>query len=148
MTPVPRTIIAVTTEDDRHVMVVDRAAGLAIETNATVILYDLDADMGALESPFPMASSGDGEEDRFGDRLGPNDLEAAGRHALADQVRVIRAAGINAFGWLPPKPDADSLVEYAARQGADLVLVSADDAGLIDALEPVGRIRVEAVAPS
>jgi len=55
MTPAPRTIIAVTTEDDRHVMVVDRAASLAIETNATVILYDLDADIGVLESPFPTA---------------------------------------------------------------------------------------------
>jgi len=148
MTPAPRTIIAVTTEDDRHLMVVDRAAGLAIETNATVILYDLDAHIGALESPLPTASSGDGQEEQFGDRLGPSDLEAAGRRALADQIRVIRAAGIDAFGWLPPKPDADSLVEYAARQGAELVLLSTDDAGLIDALEPVGRIRVEAVAPS
>lgn len=148
MTPAPRTIIAVTTEDDRHVMVVDRAASLAIETNATVILYDLDADIGTLESPLLTASSGDGQEDRCGDRLGPNDLEAAGRRVLADQVRVIRAAGIDAFGWLPPKPDADSLVEYAARQGAELVLLSTDDSGLIDALEPVGRIRVETVAPS
>jgi nucleotide-binding universal stress UspA family protein len=143
----PSTIIAVTTEDDRHVMVVDRAAGLAIETNATVILYDLDADSHALESPSPTAWPGEGDEDRFGARLDPNDLEAAGRRALADQVRVIRAAGIDAFGWLPPKPDADSLVEYAARQGAELVILSTDDAGLIDALEPVGRIRVEAVAP-
>jgi nucleotide-binding universal stress UspA family protein len=147
MTSSPRTIIAVTAEDDRHTMVVDRAAGLAIQTNATVILYDLDADSGALESPFPTASPGGGEEDRFDARLDPKDLEAAGRRALADQVRVIRAAGIDAFGWLPPKPDADSLVEYAARQGAELVLLSTDDAGLIDALEPVGRIRVEAVAP-
>jgi hypothetical protein len=147
MTPSPRTIIAVTTEDDRHAMVVDRAAGLAIQTNATVILYDLDADIGALESPFPKAWPGDGDDVQFGDRLDPNDLEAAGRRALADQVRVIRAAGIDAFGWLPPKPDADSLVEYASRQGAELVLLSTDDAGLIDALEPVGRIRVEAVAP-
>ena len=61
---------------------------------------------------------------------------------------AVFAAGIDAFGWLPPKPDADSLVEYAARQGAELVLLSTDDSGLIDALEPVGRIRVETVAPS
>ena len=170
MTHVPSTIIAVTTEDDRHAMVIDRAAGLAIETNATVILYDLDADMGPLESPLPTAWSGDGEEEQFGDRLDPNDLEAAGRSALADQVRVIRAAGIEAFGWLPPKADADALVEYATRQGAELVLVSTDDAALIDALHstlpqavraakatnrrrgnrpaPTRRIRVEAVAPS
>jgi hypothetical protein len=31
---------------------------------------------------------------------------------------------------------------------ADFVLHSTDDAGLIDALEPVGHIRVDAVAPS
>jgi hypothetical protein len=170
MTHVPSTIIAVTTEDDRHAMVIDRAADLAIETNATVILYNLDADMGPLESPLPTAWSGDGEEEQFGDRLDPNDLEAAGRSALADQVRVIRAAGIEAFGWLPPKADADALVEYATRQGAELVLVSTDDAALIDALHstlpqavraatatkrrrgnrpaPSRRIRVEAVAPS
>ena len=147
MTPTPRTIIAVTAEDDRHAMVVDRAAGLAIQTNATVILFDLDADIGASARPFPSARSGDGDEERFGDRLDPNDLEAAGRRSLADQVRVMRAAGIDAFGWLPPTPNADSLVECAARQGAELVLLSTDDAGLIDALEPVGRIRVEAVAP-
>ena len=147
MTPSPRTIIAVTAEDDRHAMVVDRAAGLAIETNATVILYDLDAHIGELESAFPKTWPGDGDKEPFVDRLDPNDLEAAGRRALADQVRVIRAAGIDAFGWLPPTPDPDSLVQYVAAQGADLVLLSTDDAGLIDALEPLGHIRVEAVAP-
>jgi hypothetical protein len=52
MTPAPRTIIAVTTEDDRHVMVVDRAASLAIETNATVILYDLDAESARRRARF------------------------------------------------------------------------------------------------
>jgi hypothetical protein len=160
MPDTPRTIIAVTTEDDRHRMVVERAAGIASETKATVILYDLDADMGLLESPLPTGWSGDGEEEQFGDRLEPRDLEAAGRNALADQVRVVRAAGIDAFGWLPPKADADSLVEYAARQGAELVLISADDSHLIEAFQSSqagpdpsgpgsrGRVRVEAVAPN
>jgi len=123
--------------------------------------------MGRCRSSGSAAWSGDGEDEQFGDRLDPNDLEAAGRRALADQVRVIRAAGIEAFGWLPPKADADSLVEYAAKQGAELVLVSTDDAALINGLQsmlpgiappgvasqvhatvPVERIRVEAVAPS
>lgn len=148
MTPSPRTIIAVTSEDDRHATVVDRAAGLAIQTNATVILYDLDADIGALVRPFLTARSGGADAESFGERLDPNDLEAAGRRALADQVRVMRAAGIDAFGCLPPTPDADSLVQYSAAQGADLVVLSTDDAGLIDALKPVGRIRIEEVAPS
>ena len=139
-----KTIIAVTTEDDSHRSVIDRAAGLASESKATLILYDLDADMGPLESPLPTAWSGDGEEDQFGDRLAPNDLEAAGRSALADQVRVVRAAGVEAFGWLPEKADADSLVQYATDQAADLVLVSIDDT----TLRPAGeRIRLEVVNP-
>ena len=139
-----KTIIAVTTEDDSHRSVIDRAAGLASESKATLILYDLDADMGPLESPLPTAWSGDGEEDQFGDRLAPNDLEAAGRSALADQVRVVRAAGVEAFGWLPEKGDAESLVQYATNQAADLVLVSTDDT----ALRPAGeRIRLEVVNP-
>ena len=139
-----KTIIAVTTEDDSHRSVIDRAAGLASESKATLILYDLDADMGPLESPLPTAWSGDGEEEQFGDRLAPNDLEAAGRSALADQVRVVRAAGVEAFGWLPEKADADSLVQYATDQAADLVLVSIDDT----TLRPAGeRIRLEVVNP-
>ena len=139
-----KTIIAVTTEDDSHRSVIDRAAGLASESKATLILYDLDADMGPLESPLPTAWSGDGEEDQFGDRLAPNDLEAAGRSALADQVRVVRAAGVEAFGWLPEKGDAESLVQYATNQAADLVLVSIDDT----TLRPAGeRIRLEVVNP-
>jgi hypothetical protein len=162
-----KTIIAVTTEDDRHRAVVDRAASLARDMDATVILYDLDADLGPLESPLPTAWSGDGEDEQFGNRLDPNDLETAGQGALADQVRVVRAAGIDAFGWLPPKADAESLVEYAAKQGAALVLISTDDTDLVSALQataadvadsnvardagtkaPGARVRVEAVAPS
>ena len=126
-------------------MVVDRAAGLAIQTNATVILYDLDVEIGALESPLPTGWSSGSEEDRFGARLDPNDLEAAGRRALADQVRVIRAAGIG-LRLAAAKPDADSLVEYAARQGASSSPFDRRR-GAHRRPEPVGRIRVEAVAP-
>jgi hypothetical protein len=159
MTRTPNTIIAVTTEDDSHRPVIDRAASLAAETKATVILYDLDADMGPLESPLPTAWSGDGEEEQFSDRLAPQDLEAAGRSRMADQVRMVRAAGLDAFGWLPAKADADTLVQYATKQRADLVLVSADDAEILDALRSGStggadddgdgaRVRVEAVTAS
>jgi hypothetical protein len=149
----PTTIIAVTSEDDRHDPVLDRAAALGREADATVILFDLDADFGPFESPLPTAWSGDGEEEQFGSRLDPNDLEAAGQAALADKVRAIRAAGVNAFGWLPPKADASSLVAYAAEQAADLVLVSTEDTELIEALRDSASpapaaIRVEAVAPA
>jgi hypothetical protein len=164
VTNAPKTIIAVTTEDDRHQNVLERAASLASQTRATVILYDLDADTGPFASPLPTAWSADGEREQFDDRLAPNDLEAAGRRALADQVRVVRAAGIEAFGWLPPRADAEAVAEYAASLRADLVLVSTADADLIDGLQSAapetagaedtrgrqgtGRIRVEAVSPS
>ena len=154
----PPTIIAVTSDDDRHAPVLDRAAALGREAGATVILFDIDADLGPFESPLPTAWSGDGEEQQFGNRLDPNDLEAAGQAGLADKVRAIRAAGIEAFGWLPAKADATSLVEYAAEQAAELVLVSTEDTDLIDALRSspeasagpgatTTRVRVEAVTP-
>jgi len=158
----PATIIAVTSADRRHLPVLDRAAALGREAGATVILFDLDADLGPFESPLPTAWSGDGEEEQFGNRLDPNDLETAGQGALADKVRAMRAAGVEAFGWLPPKADASSLVDYAAEQAADLVLVSSEDTTLIEALKSSpeasaregerrdqanAKIRVEAVTP-
>jgi hypothetical protein len=147
MTKAAPTIIAATGEDSRHRSVIKRATAMASESGGTVILYDLDADTGPLASPLPTEWSADGEQEQFGDRLSPNDLEAAGRAALADQVRAIRAAGVTAFGWLPAKADATSIAEYAAKQGAEVVLVSTEDAELVEALraEP---IRAEAVPPA
>jgi hypothetical protein len=154
----PSTIIAVTSDDGRHQAVLDRAAALA-KGRATVILFDIDADLGPLESPLPTAWSGDGETEQFDQRLDPNDLDMAGQGALADRVRAVSAAGVEAFGWLPPKADASSLAAYAADQSAELILVSSEDHDLIEALRaspaasrprseaPVDgrRIRVEAV---
>ena len=147
MTMNPGTIIAVTSDDQRHRPVIDRAASLASETGATVILFDLDADLGPLESPLPTAWSGDGTEEQFGNRLSPGDLDAAGQSALADQVRVVRAAGVSAFGWLPPKADGPALAEYATDQHAEQVIVSSEDAELVEALRATA-IRVEAVPPA
>jgi hypothetical protein len=69
---------------------------------------------------------------------------------------------VKAFGWLPPKADAESLAEYAARQSADVVLVSTEDKDLVEAFRGsasgdggdrarsrTGRsIEVEAVPPA
>lgn len=155
------TIIAVTGNDDRHRTVLDRAASLAAETGATVILYDRDADLGPLESPLPTSWSGDGDREQFGDRLDPGELEAAGQQALADQVRVVRAAGVDAYGWLPAKADPEAFAEYAAEQQAGVVVVASGDEDLVSALAPAdattatsdhrlatagnGGIRVEAL---
>jgi hypothetical protein len=131
--PMPHhaTIVAVTTEDDSHAAVRKRAAALARHGGSTLILWAADASLSALESPLPTGWSGDGEEEQFGDRLGPNDLEAAGHEPLARQVGQLRADGIDAWGWLPDTADADHLAAYAVDQGATLVLVSTADGDLI-----------------
>jgi hypothetical protein len=152
-TPHPAAIVAVTGDDPERAAVVKRAAAVARDGGTTVILWDRDAAASPLESPLPTGWSGDGEKEQFGDRLGPNDLMAAGREPLARQVGELRSAGLDAWAWLPDKADAEHLAAYAADQNADLVLVSADDKDLLADLRdlsrrhdaPAGRLRVEAV---
>jgi hypothetical protein len=143
----PSTIIAVTRRAEGPEPVLHRAAQRATETGAAVILYDIDASPSPLESPMPTNWSGDGEEEQFGQRLGTSDLEAAGQAPLADKVRTLRAAGVEAFGWLPAKGDPATLVEYAREQAAEVVLVSQGDDDLVEALGAAdgGPIEVEAV---
>lgn len=129
------TIVAVTGHEKPRQRLLERAESLGRDTQATVILFDRDADLGPLMSPLPTAWSAEGEEEEFGNRLSPVDLETAGQAALADQVRALRAAGIDAFGWLPPKADAELLAEYASSQGAATILVSAEDEDFVDGLK-------------
>ena len=129
------TIVAVTGHDKPRQHLLERAESLGRDAGATVILFDRDADLGPLMSDLPTAWSAEGDEDEFGDRLDPEELETVGQAALAEQVRGLRAAGIQAFGWLPPQADAKSLAEYASKQGADTVLVSAEDKDLVDGLQ-------------
>jgi hypothetical protein len=123
-----RTIVAVTGEDDRFAPVRSRATSLAAGGQGTVILYDLDAG-GLFASPVPTEWSGEGQEELVEqeagprDRLDPEELDTAGRSEIAEQVRSMRAAGVDAWGWLPTTKDARDLAEYAERQGASLVLV-------------------------
>jgi hypothetical protein len=152
-TPLPAAIVAVTGDDATRASVLKRAAAVAGIAGSTVILWDRDAAGSPLESPLPTGWSGDGEQEQFGDRLGPNDLVAAGREPLARQVGELRSAGLDAWAWLPDKADAEHLAAYAVDQNADLVLVSADDEDLLADLRdlsrhddaPAGRLRVEAV---
>ncbi|HEX5827778.1 MAG TPA: hypothetical protein VFY23_09680 [Candidatus Limnocylindrales bacterium] len=134
----PATIVAVTGEDDRYDAIRSRATAMAAGGNATVILYDIDA-AGVFASPVPTAWSGEGqeelvEEEATRDRLDPDALETAGRHAIAEQVRGMRTLGVNAWGWLPTKKDAADLAAYAERQRASVVLVPKDleQPGLVD----------------
>jgi hypothetical protein len=152
-TPHPAAIVAVTGDDATRGSVLKRAAAVARDAGSTVILWDRDAAGSPLESPLPTDWSGDGEQEQFGDRLGPNDLVAAGREPLARQVGELRSAGLDAWAWLPDTADAEHLAAYAADQNADLVLVSADDKDLLADLRDLGRrddasagrLRVEAV---
>ena len=115
-------IVAVVSEEGGE-RVRRRAIELARESGAPLILWDADAGGRLLEDPLPNQFSAHGEEEQFGDRLTVNDLEAAGRAALARQVREAEAAGVTAWGWLPSDQKPESLRDYAARHGARTVVV-------------------------
>lgn len=119
----PLTVIAVTTEDDRHPETRAEAVRRAQDAHATLILYDLDAGRSPLESPLPTEWDSEGEEEAVGDRLGPDELDAAGRSTIAEQVRLARAAGVDAWGWLPDADDREALISYAAGQPRPLIVV-------------------------
>jgi hypothetical protein len=122
-----RTVIAVTGEDDRFEPVRRAGVDRASAEHATLILYDIDAETSPLESPLPTEWSADGTDEEVGDRLGPEELEAAGREAIARQVREARGRGLDAWGWLPRDGGKDALMEYAARQPSAHVLVPDGD---------------------
>ena len=136
-----QTIVAVTGEDDRYAPVRSRATALAAGGHGTVILYDLDAG-GLFASPVPTEWSGEGQEELVEqeagprDRLDPDELDTAGRSAIAEQVRSMRSVGVDAWGWLPTSKDAGDLAAYAERQRATLVLVppQLEEPGLLDRL--------------
>jgi hypothetical protein len=125
-----RTVIAVTGEDDRFEPIREAAMARALKDRATLILYDIDAAGSPLESPTPTEWSAEGTEEDVGDRLGPEELEAAGRTAISRQVEQARAKGLEAWGWLPSDTGRDALVEYASRQPAPRVFAPEGDPDL------------------
>lgn len=125
-----RTVIAVTGEDDRFEPIRKAAIERALAEHASLILYDIDAVGSPLESPVPTGWSAEGTEEDVGDRLGPEELEAAGRSAIARQVEAARAKGLDAWGWLPSDKGRDALVEYASREPSARVFGPKDDPDL------------------
>jgi hypothetical protein len=125
-----RTVIAVTGEDDRYEPVRRAALERARADRARLILYDVDAATGPLESATPTGWSAEGTEEDAGDRLGPEELEAAGHEAIARQVRDARELGLDAWGWLPSDKGREALLEYAANQPGAHVLVPDGDPDL------------------
>jgi hypothetical protein len=138
-----RTIIATVGEADDHAPLLEAAIGRALREHATLILYDLDAGSNPLMNPLPTAWSAEGTEEMVTDRLGPEELDAAGRPEIAEQVRQARDRGADAWGWLPAGDDRDTLAAYAARQPAPLLLVAAGESELIGE-----GIRSEVVGPT
>jgi hypothetical protein len=120
-----RTILAYTAEDGRLDAVRRAAVELARRDGSRLVLYDVDA-AGIFQKPLPTNWSGQGSEREFGDVLGPADLERAGRHAIASQVVEARAAGVDAWAWLPGGLGARDLAEYVQRVGADLIVIPAE----------------------
>jgi hypothetical protein len=125
-----RTVIAVTGEDDRFEPIRQAAIARALADHATLILYDMDAASSPLESPVATGWSAEGTEEEVGDRLGPEELEAAGREAIARQVKEARAKGIDAWGWLPSDASRDVLLEYAAHEPGARVFAPQGDPDL------------------
>jgi hypothetical protein len=125
-----RTIIAVTGEDDRYRTVREAAIDRALGAHATLILYDIDAPQGPLESVVPTEWSAEGTVEDAGDRLGPEELEAAGQMPLARQVADARERGVDAWGWLPNDAKRETLLEYAAGEPAARIMVPQGDPDL------------------
>jgi hypothetical protein len=123
LTTTRNTIVAYTAEDDRLVAVRREAERLARDHAATLILYDIDAAEPLAGSPLPTNWSADRTDEQTPDRLDADDLERAGRHPIAEQVRFARSKGIDAWGWLPPDPRGSALRDYAEQVGAGIVLL-------------------------
>lgn len=147
----PATILAYTSEDGRYDYVRLAAVAKAKESNATLILYDIDSAGVWGEEPLPTWISADGEEEQVPNRLAPEDLERAGRETVARQVADARAEGVDAYGWLTGSKGAGRLAEYAEKERVDLVMLPDDlgDPGLFQSLrgESVDAIKDKTKLP-
>src|SRR5664280_2916568 len=128
-------VVAHTTEDDQHPEVRHAAEVHAQAHGCMLILFAADVASWWSE-PMPNQWASEGEGDRFGDRLNPEDLEFLGRSAIAGQVRESRRAGVRASAWLPKDKGIEALAEYASVQGAHIVFVP-ESLDSIDELRPL-----------
>ena len=115
-------VIAYTTEDDQHPEVGQAAQAHARDHGCVAILYAADV-ASSWSEPMPNQWASDGEADRFGDRLSPEDLDVLGRAAISGQVRKGLVAGARGAGWLPKDKGVEALAEYAVIEGAHIVFV-------------------------
>jgi hypothetical protein len=69
---------------------------------------------------------GEGSAEDVPSELDEAALHSAGRSAIADQVAEARSKGIDAAAWLPSKPGAEALADYARHHGATTIVVAED----------------------
>ena len=91
-----------------------RATELAAKRGEPLILYDWDAPS-LLSEPLPTWWSSEGWDQQFPDRLDADQLETAGRGAIAAQVTQARESGVEAFGWLPSDHGPRALARVRRR---------------------------------
>jgi hypothetical protein len=121
-TPSIRPVVAYVTTDDRHAVVRRAAEEHARAHGCVLILFVSDA-ASIFSEPMPNQWGSEGETDRFGSRLGPEDLEFLGRSDVGRQVVDSRRAGVETFAWLPKDHGPGALVGYAREQGAHMIFV-------------------------
>jgi hypothetical protein len=118
-------VLAVTSDDDRFRATRVEAVRLAAGRGSRLILYDWDAAT-ILGDPLPSNWSADGTDADTPTELDERALEAAGRAAIARQVRDARRAGVKASAWLPSEPGPDAMVTWAREHGATTIVVPDD----------------------
>lgn len=124
-TPLRSVVVAYVTGDDAHIDVRRAGQEHALAHGCALILYVADAASWWSE-PMPNQWGSEGEGDRFGSRLGPDDLEALGRSDVRAQVMESQGSQVPAFAWLPKDHGSGALARYASEQGAHLIFVPSE----------------------
>jgi hypothetical protein len=124
--------VAYVTEVDGHADVRRAAEGHARTHGCPLILFVADA-ASLWSEPLPNQWASEGERDRFGSRLGPDDLEVLGRAEVGRQVAAGRGSGVETYAWLPKDHGPGALTDYARGQGAHIIFVP-------DALEGIDEL--------
>ncbi|MGE0599750.1 MAG: universal stress protein [Dehalococcoidia bacterium] len=115
-------IVAYTGEGQRYWPLIEKSIDLANARSARLIIYDADS-ASRLSDPLPNWWASEGEAEQYPNLLSPEHLEKAGQKELQQRVEHARGLGVDAYGWLPSKRDAETLAEYAEEQGATLIVV-------------------------
>ncbi len=115
-------IVAYTGEGQRYWPLIEKSIDVANSRSARLILYNVDS-ASKFANPLPTRWSADGGEEQVPAVLSPEDLEKAGQGELKRHVENARGRGVDAYGWLASERGAETFSEYAAEQGATLLIV-------------------------